>query len=332
MLEILLSYVRKNLKMFCYLLISCMVFVIVFYLYGMPFEAIRYAFFLAGTIILVGLFLDFISYVKKYRMLQRMVDKITFELDGFDEVKELHEKEYVEAIKKLYELKERLESKICIDRQEMNDYYTLWVHQIKVPIAALRLLLQSGEIDICAMSAELFKIEQYVEMVLSYLRMESISADMVLQEYSLGEIVKQAIRKYSKLFILKKIKLEFAEMDTKVVTDEKWVGFVIEQLLSNALKYTNEGKIAIYMDQARANTLVIEDTGMGIQAEDLPRVMEKGFTGYNGRADKKSTGLGLYLCKTVLDKLGHSIELESEPEIGTKVYISFERDSNLTIM
>lgn len=332
MLEILLSYVRKNLKMFCYLLISGIVFVTVFYLYGVPFDAVGYAFLLAGAIGLVGVGIDFISYVKKYRMLQRMVDKITFELETFPEIKEMHEKEYVEALIKLYELKEQLESKICIDRQEMTDYYTLWVHQIKVPIAALRLLLQSGEMDMSAMSAELFKIEQYVEMVLSYLRMESISADMVLQEYSLGEIVKQAVRKYSKLFILKKIKLEFSDVDTKVITDEKWVEFVIEQLLSNALKYTNEGKIAIYMDSKQKNVLVIEDTGMGIQAEDLPRVMEKGFTGYNGRADKKSTGLGLYLCKTVLDKLGHRIWLESEPDVGTKVYISFERDSNLTIM
>lgn len=297
------------------------IFFVVFFLYSIPLNIVAYAGLLSMVVFFIGVFLDFFSYVKKYQKLKRMKDEILFELDRDIQTTDLQEAQYCQMIEKLHAYKEELESKIAIDRQETTDYYTLWVHQIKVPIAAMRLLLQSGVTDAGVLSAELFQIEQYVEMVLSYLRMESMSGDMLLKEYDLSDMIKQSVRKYSKLFILKKIQLELQEIDLRVLTDEKWMCFVIEQLLSNALKYTQTGKIAIYMDKNQNNTLVIEDTGIGISQEDLPRVTEKGFTGYNGRLDKKSTGLGLYLCKTVLDKLGHSIRLESEPGAGTKVYL-----------
>lgn len=172
---------------------------------------------------------------------------------------------------------------------------------------------------------ELFKTEQYVEMVLSYLRMEDMSSDLVLQWYSLDEIVRQAVKKYSTLFIMKKLPLEYRKCEGMVLTDEKWLVFVIEQLLSNALKYTTEGKIMIYREEGESGRLVIEDTGIGIQEEDLPRIFEKGFTGYNGRQDKKSTGIGLYLCKSICDKLNHGITVESEVGRGSRVYLSLKR-------
>ena len=177
------------------------------------------------------------------------------------------------------------------------------------------------------MKLELFKVEQYVEMVLSYLRMEDMSGDLVFEEYSLDEIVRQAVRKYSRMFILKKIRLDLGPLDHQVLTDEKWLVFVVEQILSNALKYTKEGGISIYMTSYRDRpVLAIEDTGIGISAEDLPRVFEKGFTGYNGRADKKSTGIGLYLCKKIMDRLHHNIYIESQEGQGTKVYLYLERE------
>lgn len=212
----------------------------------------------------------------------------------------------------------------------MIDYYSLWVHQIKTPIAAMRILLQAN-IDISfeqksELEMELFKIEQYVEMVLSYIRMGDMISDLKLQWYALDDIVKSAVRKYSKLFILKKIKLNYEPIAEKILTDEKWMGFIIEQLLSNALKYTNEGEISIYMEPGKENELVIEDTGIGIWEEDLPCVFEKGFTGYNGRTDKKSTGIGLYLCKSIADKLNHRIYISSEISKGTKVFLNLKRD------
>ena len=206
---------------------------------------------------------------------------------------------------------------------DMMDYYTMWVHQIKTPIAAMRLLLQSEETSNSEeLLDQLFKIEQYVGMVLQYLRVESMSGDLLLSRYELDDIVKQAIKKHTKSFIRKKITLHYEEIHKKVLTDEKWLVFVIEQLISNALKYTNSGSISIYLDKELPDTLVIEDTGIGICPEDLPRVCEKGYTGYNGRADKKSTGIGLYLCKRILNKLSHTMTITSEVSTGTKVYIN----------
>lgn len=152
-----------------------------------------------------------------------------------------------------------------------------------------------------------------------------MSADLELKRYDLLEIIRQAVRKYSRLFILQKMKLNLEEMDYQVLTDEKWLLFAIEQILSNALKYTKEGGISIYMAKDRKDTLVIEDTGIGINPEDLPRVVEKGFTGYNGRNHKKSTGLGLYLSKEILEKLNHTLTLESEVGKGTRVFIYLGR-------
>ena len=166
---------------------------------------------------------------------------------------------------------------MCIrDRSDMIDYYTMWVHQIKTPISAMKLLIQTSESEISSdLSSELFKIEQYVEMVLSYIRLGSNENDFVIKEYDLDNIVRQAIRKYAPLFIRKKINLDFQPTTYKVLTDEKWLVFVIEQLLSNAIKYTNKGKISIYPLEDKK--LVIEDTGIGISQEDIPRIFDKGL-------------------------------------------------------
>lgn len=154
-----------------------------------------------------------------------------------------------------------------------------------------------------------------------------MTADFVFGTYELDDIIRQAVKKYSQIFILNKIKLNYEPVGETVLTDEKWLTFVIEQLLSNALKYTREGSISIYTQKVseEEECLVIEDTGIGILPEDLPRVFEKGFTGYNGRENKKSTGIGLYLCKTIMDKLRHGIWLESEVGKGTKAYIRLGR-------
>ncbi|MEQ8197417.1 MAG: ATP-binding protein [Clostridiaceae bacterium] len=213
-------------------------------------------------------------------------------------------------------------SKIDIKHTEMIDYYTLWAHQIKTPIAAMRLLLQSDQTEQNKeLLGQTFRIEQYVEMVLGYLKIHSPSSDLVLQNYRLLEIIRHCIRKYAHIFIGKNIALELKEMDCTVLTDEKWLEFAVEQIISNALKYTNSGKISIYMEDEEKKILVIEDTGIGITEEDLPRVFEKGFTGYNGRMDKKATGIGLYLCKKILDKLSHRITVISKVNVGTKVKI-----------
>lgn len=209
---------------------------------------------------------------------------------------------------------------------DRNDYYVMWTHQIKTPIAALRLLLEGEEQDgkdIYHMRGELFKIEQYAEMALAYQRLESLSSDLVLTECDLYTLLKQTVRKFSLLFINKGLSLELTQPEVLVVTDEKWFGFCIEQFLSNSIKYTNQGKISIWTEIRGGETvLFIEDTGIGIRPEDLPRIFERGFTGYNGRLDKRSSGIGLYLCRRVLDQMGISVTVESKVGEGTKVALT----------
>lgn len=160
----------------------------------------------------------------------------------------------------------------------------MWVHQIKVPIQAMRLLLSNEEKN-SPLNLELFKIEQYVEMVLSCARLESDSTDYVIRSLPLEQIVKPAVRKYAPMFISKKLSLEMSSLTATVLTDEKWAQFIVEQILSNSLKYTRTGSIRIWQKDPAA--LVIEDTGIGIDPADIPRLGERGFTGYNGRLDKK---------------------------------------------
>ena len=179
------------------------------------------------------------------------------------------EEDYRRLLQQCLELQRRQILEQDQQRSEMMEYYTLWVHQIKTPIAAMRLILQESEArEKTELTAELFKIEQYVEMVLSYLRLESPSQDLLIRRQPLLPIVKQAVRKYAPLFIRKKLTLELTVEDScLVLTDEKWLSFVIEQILSNALKYTASGKIKVYLESPA--TLVIEDTGIGIAKEDL---------------------------------------------------------------
>jgi len=298
------------------------VFAIIFWLYALPLEPVIYSALLCSSIGTILLAFDFWQYYKKHILLSKLKDGITFSIDKLPVPKGLLELDYQNLIRSIHRDKIQVESKADITRSDMIDYYTLWAHQIKTPIAAMRLLLQSSDSDKnLDLSSELFKIEQYVEMVLQYLRIESSSTDYILKKYNLDDIVKQAVRKYAKLFIQKKISLDFPKLSCEVLTDEKWLVFVIEQILSNALKYTHQGKIFIYMDTSNTKTLVIQDTGIGIEPEDLPRVFEKGYTGYNGRTDKKSTGIGLYLCKRILTKLSHNITIESNVGKGTVVKI-----------
>ncbi len=207
---------------------------------------------------------------------------------------------------------------------EARDYYMMWTHQIKTPIAAMKLLFERVNLqdrDAFLMKEELFKIEQYVEMVLTFQRLGSIASDLVLTEYDLSALVRQSVKKYSVLFINKGLGLELKEMDFKVVTDEKWFIFCLEQLLSNSIKYTGTGGISIRAEEAESGSvrLFIKDTGIGIRAEDLPRIFEKGFTGYNGRLDKRSTGIGLYLCQRIFAHLGIGVGVESREGEGTEM-------------
>ncbi len=319
-LSVIRGYIKQNIKVLLLFIVFALVFCIVFSLYDLEIEAIYYSIMLCTFIGLIYICINFINYYKKHIQLYKLQNEISISLENLPSPKTLIEEDYTNLILTLNKEYKTYISKSDIAKSDMIDYYTMWVHQIKTPISALKLLIQTSESEISSdLSSELFKIEQYVEMVLSYIRLGSNKNDFVLKEYDLDNIIRQAVRKYAPLFIRKKISLDFQPTNYKVLTDEKWLVFVIEQLLSNAIKYTNKGKISIYSLENKK--LVIEDTGIGISKEDIPRIFDKGFTGYNGRTDKKATGLGLYLCKNILDKLSHKISIESEVGVKTKVIL-----------
>ncbi|MGM9587008.1 MAG: sensor histidine kinase [Candidatus Limivicinus sp.] len=267
---------------------------------------------------------DLRRFALRHRQLSDALKSIRVSDEQLPPPENLIEEDYRQLIRALGEEKQRQASAMDLRMSDMQDYFTLWAHQIKTPIAAMRLILQTKpENSAMEIEGELFRVEQYVEMVLNYLRLDSDSTDFVFKTCALDGIIRQCVRKYAKQFIRKKISLEYEGTALQVLTDEKWLCFVIEQILSNALKYTAAGSIRIF---TQGETLVIADTGMGIAPEDLPRVFEKGYTGYNGRTDKKATGIGLYLCKKILQKLGHGISISSEVGKGTRVSIDLSRE------
>ena len=298
--------------------------VLIFWLYGLPGEAIAYLLCLCCIGTSFWAVLSFVRFWRKHKILRKMEEAIFVTAEDLPETTTLIEEDYQHLIQRL--VRETRQRQAAADSmlEDLTSYYTLWVHQIKTPIAAMDLLLQAGPDRATEMEIELQKIAQYVDMVLQYLRLDSTAKDLVLQRCQLDAVVRQTVRKYAKLFILKKIQLVFQETKWEVLSDEKWLCFLLEQLLSNALKYTPEGgKISIFLEGE--TNLVIADTGIGIAPEDLPRVFEKGFTGNNGRMDKKATGIGLYLCRRVTNLLGHTISIASEPGVGTQVRLGLGR-------
>ena len=298
--------------------------VLIFWLYGLPGEAIAYLLCLCCIGTSFWAVLSFVRFWRKHKILRKMEEAIFVTAEDLPETTTLIEEDYQHLIQRL--VRENRQRQAAADSmlEDLTSYYTLWVHQIKTPIAAMDLLLQAGPDRATEMEIELQKIAQYVDMVLQYLRLDSTDKDLVLQRCQLDAVVRQTVRKYAKLFILKKIQLVFQETKWEVLSDEKWLCFLLEQLLSNALKYTPEGgKISIFLEGE--TNLVIADTGIGIAPEDLPRVFEKGFTGNNGRMDKKATGIGLYLCRRVTNLLGHTISIASEPGVGTQVLLGLGR-------
>ena len=319
----LLEYLKRQ-KLLVLLLIGITaVFAAVFSLYDLPLEAIGYA---AALCLALGagvFLLGFWHFRSRHRELLQLMKRTEEPVLPLPPAGDLLEEDYQALLTAVAAQRTRLLARERDKLEDMTDYYTLWAHQIKTPIAAAGLLLQENPPPREPLEAELLKISQYVDMVLGYLRLDSASTDYVFQDTDLNALVRQAVRKFARLFILKHITLDFQEIHRTVLTDGKWLSFVVEQLLSNALKYTPAGgTVRIYGD---GETRVIADTGIGIREEDLPRIFEKGFTGYNGRAGQKSTGIGLYLCRRVSEQLNHDLTIVSRPGQGTIARLDLSR-------
>lgn len=315
--KVLWCFLKENrFTAFLFAVFSC-IFAIVFSLYDLEVEAVLYATVLCLLFAVIVFSIRFYFYYRRHRERLKLLKNIEIEYDKLPAAGTLSEQDFRDMVYSLGQINVAHLTENKAREQENMDYYTTWVHQIKTPISVMGMILQGEDTDEHReLSAELFRIEQYVEMVLSYLRLGSNTTDYVFGEYDLDTIIREAIHKYAPQFVRKRIRLNYEPAHTKVLTDEKWLLFITEQLLSNALKYTGSGSITIRISEDKI--LTIEDTGIGIAPEDLPRIFEKGFTGYNGRADKKSTGLGLYLVKEAAKKLSILVTVSSEPGVGTK--------------
>ena len=326
-MEILKSYLKKNTKIYILFVVFIAIFFFMFYLYNLPLEALIYTGSLCFLTGLIGNTMDFINYKKSYKKLKFLEKNIINDREDVPKSLDIRIDYYHKIIEKLYRELENETQKNKQKNTDRVDYYSMWVHQIKTPIAAMNFLLDNEEVDQKNLQQELFKIERYVEMVLTYIRLDSISSDYVITKINLDEVVKDSVKKYATIFINKKIKLNYVSHETMVISDKKWLSFAFEQILGNSVKYSGAGgEITI---ETYENKLVIEDNGIGIKEEDLPRIFEKGFTGFNGRYEKKSSGLGLYLCKKTLDKLGHRIEISSKVGEGTRIEITFPKEDTL---
>ena len=343
-MKLFLDYLNKIKLQILLMLFPTILTGMIFLLYQLPLEPILY---IAVLWILTGLgtcAFGFHNYQKNIHNLQIISAAPDINLSRMDAPSNEADALHQEIMHSLNRMRIDAETANQKTLEEMTDYYTMWAHQIKTPIFALRLLLQENPTVNKEALTELFKIEQYVEMVLGYLRTEDMSSDLKLSRCALDSIIREQIHKYAGIFISKKLSLTYEGISENVLTDEKWLGFVIGQILSNALKYTRTGGIEIWLEDERGNrvsenpnlkqntapgicntapaTLVIADSGIGIQPEDLPRIFEKGYTGVNGREDNRATGIGLYLSRKILRKLGHEITVDSQVDKGTEVRMS----------
>ena len=309
------DYLKSRLKVIILLMTAVLIFASSYLLFDMPVVTVLYPVILCIAFLLLIGIIDFLITLGKHKQLQ---------MREMPAPSGILEKDYQKIILKLKEEEELSRKKANEDFNNMVEYYTVWAHQIKTPIASMRLQLQSEDTDVARrLNGDLNRIEEYVGMVLTFLRLDSDSTDYVIKEIDLDKVIKPVIRKFARDFISKKLSMDYEPLETKVLSDEKWLSFVIEQVISNAVKYTKTGGIRIYMKEA--GILCIEDTGIGISAEDLPRVFENGYTGFNGREDKRASGIGLYLCKRVCDNLGHKISAESAQGVGTKIMIDLNQ-------
>ena len=309
---------------------------LVFWLYSIRGDAIVYSVLLCVTVGLVVLTLDFVRELRRHRARLRSIRTASYERTDLIDEYGVAATDYADLVQALWKRIEDIEDSRFAERREAKDYYTTWVHQIKTPLAVMQMLVKSEDTEQSrAIAAELFRTEQYVDMALGYIRLGEDASDLAVRECDLDELIRASVRRFAPQFIAKKLSFSYEPNKMKVVTDDKWFTFLLEQLLSNAIKYTYEGGVTVTLtDDAK---VIVRDTGSGIAPEDVPRIFEKGFTGFNGRTASdgstdggRATGLGLYLCRKIAHKLNVGLSVESEVGRGTAFTIDMRKEEILT--
>lgn len=359
----LTNFIKQNYIWILMIVTMSCIHLLYMYLIGARKQDLVYAAVLDAILLLITVLVGFFRYSSKVKALSNALKRPVEEQAQLPEATDDVEMLYHGLLENQSIARSESESSAAIRQSQMRDYYSMWVHQIKTPISAMKLLLEAEREElgqfICddeqsqchigdmtggnigaalkqqaaltelsdnmdSFEDELFRIEEYVSMALQYQRVSSTENDFVLEKVSVDGVIRDTIKKYAKIMIRRHIGINYSGTGQEVYTDGKWLAFMLEQILSNAIKYTPQGVVTIETAEEKDRFFItIKDTGIGIKAEDLPRVFEKG---YNGHADKKATGIGLYLCRQMADKLGHTIRMESEIGKGTKVWIGFDLD------
>ena len=303
-MKLFLDYMKnQSVILFGYLLV-CIVFITIFVLATIEMEYVFLGIEILGFILLIYLIVHWFQYQK------------------LSDVKDDNER--------LLNENKNLKSEMLNQKDDLNAYFLMWLHQIKTPMTVSKLLLEKpDETTNTKLKMQLMYIEQYINMAMNYLKMIDYSTDMDITQVNLDDIIKNLLKKYSLLFIHNHISLEYQSNLKYVVSDSQWLTILIEQILSNALKYTENGKITIqYLEDKHA--LEIRDTGIGIRSEDIPKIFDRGYSGFNGRMNEKSSGLGLYLARKISERLNIQIEVESKLSKGSVFRLVFP--TNLTKM
>lgn len=318
------KYLAQRMRTLLVLFCCCAVFAVVFGLYRLPWAAVAYPSGLCVCILLAAGVWDYLHQRKKHRVLSGLKSLADIQTDTLPVADSTVEEGYQQLLRLCSQEHCRQAADAQHRYQDMMDYYTVWAHQIKTPIAAMRLHLQQEDSPLSRMlKGELLRVEQYADMVLTYLRLDADSTDYVIHTCDLDSIVRKALKRFAGEFIARRLTVDYQPLNTTVISDEKWLLFVVEQVLSNALKYTAAGGVTITLENPK--TLCITDTGMGIAPEDLPRIFQQGYTGAAGRRDAQASGIGLYLCKRVCDSLGHGITAQSALGKGTVIRIDLRQ-------
>lgn len=303
-----------------------LIFATIFILNSLPFTLYLYSMELALFFLFIYLVIQYFRYRKRYEAITQAGEAHSIKYENIAGGMDPADRLYLEKIEELQqEIREK--NNLHVERQaDQLDYFTLWLHQIKTPLSAISLLNQSNATtESKKISQEIVRLEDYTHMALNYVKLEETGSELDLSQVDLDSVIKRAVKKYSILFIYKGIKLNYQPLNTTVLSDGQWLQTLIEQLLSNSLKYTASGSISIYLDPVREQTLIIKDTGIGIRPEDLPKIFNKGYSGLNGRLQEKSTGLGLFLSRKICKRLGHELTIQSELGKGTCAEINMAR-------
>lgn len=300
-MEKIKKFVKTEVKICVAVFIVLLIFFFVFLFANLDFSLFYLSLEIVTFCLLIYLFICWVTFKKKEN-LQEQVNQLLIE-------------------------NRQLKNTIDIERKDLEEYFLLWVHQIKTPITVSDLILQKEKNPYtCQLKEQMFYIREYTNMAINYMKLKDRQADMDIAEVEIDKLLKSLLRKYSGLFIDKNISLDYQPIDTKIITDARWATILIEQILANALKYTNSGKITLSFDRDK-NALKVKDTGIGIKSEDINKIFDRGYSGFNGRINEKSSGMGLYLVKKIAILLNIKIEVCSTVNVGSEFIICFPKQS-----